>query len=92
MASEEEKELAGRASLQFVHDGDDRGSGLGLNGGLCHSLFRGARSGGHEDSRYCHIGPNSEPGCSLGITLTTLEEVQRIDVTIDGADEFDQEL
>jgi ribose 5-phosphate isomerase A len=29
---------------------------------------------------------------SLGITLTTLEEVQRIDVTIDGADEFDQEL
>jgi ribose 5-phosphate isomerase A len=28
----------------------------------------------------------------LGIPLTTLEEVQRIDVTIDGADEFDPEL
>jgi ribose 5-phosphate isomerase A len=29
---------------------------------------------------------------SLGIPLTTLDEVQRIDVTIDGADEFDPEL
>jgi ribose 5-phosphate isomerase A len=29
---------------------------------------------------------------SVGIPLTTLEEVQRIDVTIDGADEFDPEL
>ena len=28
----------------------------------------------------------------LGIPLTTLEEVQQIDVTIDGADEFDPEL
>jgi ribose 5-phosphate isomerase A len=29
---------------------------------------------------------------SVGVPLTTLEEVQRIDVTIDGADEFDPEL
>ena len=33
-----------------------------------------------------------ELAASLGIPLTTLDEVQQIDVTIDGADEVDPQL
>ena len=89
---ENEKEIAARASLGFVRDGDIVGLGSGttatyavrflaelLRSGL---MFRGI--------------PTSEQtralAESLGIPLITFDIANSIDVTIDGADEVDPQL
>jgi ribose 5-phosphate isomerase A len=92
MANDQEKELVGRASLQFVRDGDVVGLGSGSTAAyavrfLGERVRAGLKIKGIATSVQTH-----NLAASLGIPLTTLDEVQRIDVTIDGADEFDAEL
>ena len=87
-----EKEAAARASLRFVQRRQHRWPGNGLNCGLCREVPGRASPGGIEDSRHPNFGANQRPGRKLGIPLTTLDEFQQIDVTIDGADEFDPQL
>jgi ribose 5-phosphate isomerase A len=92
MASDQEKELAACASLQFVRDGTIVGLGSGSTATyairyLGERVRAGMKIRGIATSLQTH-----NLATSLGIPLTTLDEVQRIDVTIDGADEFDPEL
>ncbi|MCU1305434.1 MAG: Ribose 5-phosphate isomerase [Acidobacteriaceae bacterium] len=92
MADDQEKELAARASLEFVRDGDVVGLGTGSTAAYA-VRFLGERVRAGLKIRGIPTSVQTQNlAASLGIPLTTLEEVQQIDVTIDGADEFDPEL
>jgi len=92
MANDQEKEAAARASLRFVRDGQVVGLGTGSTAAcfiklLGEQVRKGLRIRGiptSERSRDLALG--------LGIPLTTLDQCQEIDVTVDGADEFDSQL
>ncbi|MGA9797394.1 MAG: ribose-5-phosphate isomerase RpiA [Terriglobales bacterium] len=92
MANDLEKEAAARASLRFVHDGDIVGLGTGSTAAyavrfLGEKVKAGLKIRGIPTSVH-----TQEAATSLGIPLTTLDEVQQIDVTIDGADEVGPQL
>lgn len=87
-----EKEVAARASLRFVHDGNIVGLGTGSTAAyavkfLGQQVRNGLKIRGIPTSVHTR-----DLAASLGIPLTTLDEFQQIDVTIDGADEFDPQL
>ncbi len=95
--SDLEKAAAARASLRFVHDGNIVGLGTGST--AAHAVrFLGERV--REGLKIRGIPTSVQTrdlATSVGIPLTTLDEVQHlglqpIDVTIDGADEFDKQL
>jgi ribose 5-phosphate isomerase A len=92
MANDPEKELAARASLQFVRDGDVVGLGSGSTAACAVRLLGERVRAGLKIRGIPTSVETRKLAASLGIPLTTLEEVQQIDVTIDGADEFDPEL
>ena len=89
MANDQEKEAAARASLRFVKDGQVVGLGTGSTAAyfiqlLGEQVKKGLRIRG--------IPLRTVRGSrllGLGIPLTTLDECQQIDVTVDGADEVD---
>jgi ribose 5-phosphate isomerase A len=92
MGPEQEQQLAADASLAYVSDGQIVGLGSGSTASRAiRALGEKVRAGlnirGIPTSRRSH-----EMALELGIPLTTLDEVQQIDVTIDGADEFDPQL
>jgi len=92
MANDLEKEAAARASLRFVRDGHVVGLGTGST-----AAFFIRRLGEQAKNGFRIRGiPTSvrsrELALSLKIPLTTLDECQEIDVTVDGADEVDPEL
>jgi ribose 5-phosphate isomerase A len=92
MANDLEKEAAARASLGFVKDGQVLGLGTGTTAAhfielLGEQVKHGLRVRGIPTS-----DRSREQATSLGIPLTTLDECQQIDVTVDGADEVDPEL
>jgi ribose 5-phosphate isomerase A len=92
MANDQEKETAARASLKFVRDGDVVGLGTGSTATYA-VRFLGERVRAGLKIRGIPTSIHTrELAASLGIPLTTLDEVQEIDVTIDGADEVDPEL
>jgi ribose 5-phosphate isomerase A len=87
-----EKEAAARASLRFVHDGAIVGLGSGSTATdvirlLGERVRAGLKIRGIPTSRQ-----TGELATALGIPLTTFAQIQEIDVTIDGADEFDPQL
>jgi ribose 5-phosphate isomerase A len=87
-----EKEAAARASLSFVHDGAIVGLGSGSTATdvirlLGERVRAGLKIRGIPTSRQ-----TGELATALGIPLTTFGQIQEIDVTIDGADEFDAQL
>jgi ribose 5-phosphate isomerase A len=90
--SDLEKEAAARASLRFVHDGQIVGLGTGSTAACAIRLLgeqvqRGLKIVGIPTSQR-----SKQLAENLGIALATLDDYQQIDVTIDGADEFDREL
>jgi ribose 5-phosphate isomerase A len=92
MANDAEKEEAARASLKYVRDGQVVGLGTGSTATIAIRLLGervrdGMRIRGIPSSIASH-----NLALQLGIPLTTFDEVQVIDVTIDGADEFDPAL
>jgi ribose 5-phosphate isomerase A len=92
MANDLEKEAAARASLRFIKDGQIVGLGTGSTAAyfirlLADEVKKGMRIRGIPTS--VHSG---ELASSLGIPITTLDEHQEIDVTVDGADEVDPRL
>jgi ribose 5-phosphate isomerase A len=92
MANDQEKEAAARASLRFVRDGDIVGLGTGSTA-VYAVRFLGERVQAGLKIRGIPTSIHTqELAASLGIPLTTLDEVQEIDVTIDGADECDPQL
>ena len=92
MANEQEKELAGRAAAQLVHDGDVVGLGTGST-----AYFAVVALGERVKAGLKMVGiPTSIATADLarkvGVPLTTLDDHPAIDITIDGADEIDPHL
>lgn len=92
MANEAEKELAGQAAAKLVRDGDIVGLGTGST-----AYFAVVAIGERVKAGLKIVGiPTSdateELARKLGIPLTTLDQHQIIDITIDGADEIDPQL
>jgi len=92
MANEAEKEAAARASLQYVQDGQVVGLGTGSTATIAIRLLAeqvraGLKIRGIPTSKASH-----DLAQQLGIPVITFEDAQEINVTIDGADEFDPQL
>lgn len=94
MASEieQEKEAAAGASLRFVRDGNIVGLGTGSTAAYAVRLLGERVRAGLKIRGIPTSIRTQELAASAGIPLTTLDECQQIDVTIDGADEFDPHL
>src|SRR6266404_8314373 len=92
MSNDQEKEAAARASLRFIREGQVLGLGTGSTA-ACFIRLLGEQV---KDGLRIRGIPTSvrsrDLAESLGIPLTTLDECQEIDVTVDGADEVDPEL
>jgi len=88
----QEKRLAAEKSLEYVHDGMCLGLGSGTTATIMLDLL-GNRI--RDGLQVCGI-PTSETGRRLaqeaGIPLVGLEDAPTIDLTIDGADEADDEM
>lgn len=89
---DQEKEAAAHASLQFVHDDQIVGLGTGSTASRAVRLLGAAVRAGLKIRGVPTSARTKELAESLGIPLLTLDEVQQIDVTIDGADEIDPQL
>lgn len=92
MAHDLEKDAAAHASLGFVRDGDLVGLGSGSTATFAIELLAehvraGLKVRGIPTSR-----ATAELANRLGIPLSNFDEIQEIDVTIDGADEVDPQL
>jgi len=92
MANDQEKEAAARASLRFVRDGQVVGLGTGSTAAYFIHLLGEAVKNGLRVRGIPTSVRSREQAASLGIPLTTLDECQEIDVTVDGADEVDADL
>lgn len=87
-----EKEAAARASLRFVKDGQVVGLGTGSTAAYFIQLLGEQVKNGLRIRGIPSSVRSREQAASLGIPLTTLDECQQIDVTVDGADEVDPQL
>jgi ribose 5-phosphate isomerase A len=92
MANDQEKEVAARASLRFVKDGQVVGLGTGSTAAYFIQLLGEQVKNGLRIRGIPSSVRSGEQAASLGIPLTTLDECQQIDVTVDGADEVDPQL
>src|SRR5579863_5613988 len=92
MANDQEKEVAARASLRFVQEGNIVGLGTGST--VAHAVrLLGERV--HAGLKIRGIPTSTQTrtlALAAGIPLTTLDDFQQLDVTIDGTDEFDPRL
>jgi len=92
MANDLEKEAAARASLSFVRDGNIVGLGTGSTAAFAVRMLGERVKAGLKIRGIPTSVQTRDLALSLGIPLTTLDEFQQIDVTIDGTDEFDPQL
>src|SRR5271156_4768434 len=92
MANDQEKEAAARASLRFVKDGQVVGVGTGSTAAYFIQLLGEQVKNGLKIRGIPTSDRSREQAAELGIPLTTLDECQQIDVTVDGADEVDPQL
>lgn len=88
----QEKRLAAEKSLKYVHDGMCLGLGSGTTAAIMLELLGGRIRDG---LRVCGV-PTSEVSKRLaqqaGIPLVSFKDAPTIDLTIDGADEVDEEM
>jgi ribose 5-phosphate isomerase A len=92
MANDQEKEAAARASLRFVKDGQIVGLGTGSTAAYFIQLLGEEVKNGLRIRGIPSSDRSRDQADGLGIPLTTLDECQTIDVTVDGADEVDPQL
>ena len=90
--NDQEKEAAARASLEFVKDGQVVGLGTGSTAAFFIKLLAERVKAGLRIRGIPTSVKSQELAASLGIPLTTLDEVQEIAVTVYGADEVDPQL
>jgi ribose 5-phosphate isomerase A len=89
---DQEKKLAGEASLKYVRDGQTLGLGTGSTAKFAiEALGQRVRDGLQVRGIPTSVR-SRDLARQLGIPLTNFDEVQEIAVTIDGADEFDPQL
>lgn len=87
-----EKEVAAREAVKYIKDGDIVGLGTGSTAyfaiiAVAELVKKGFKLKGVPTSEH-----TASLATSLGIELLDMDEVKYIDVTIDGADEFDDQL
>ncbi|HXZ39527.1 MAG TPA: ribose-5-phosphate isomerase RpiA, partial [Terriglobales bacterium] len=92
MAYDQEKQSAAQASLRFVRDGNVVGLGTGSTAAYAVRFLAARVHAGLKIRAIPTSSQTRDSAKAAGIPLTTLDEVQQIDVTIDGADEFDPQL
>ncbi len=92
MSHEAEKEAAARASIAFVRDGDVVGLGSGSTASYAVRFLAEQVQNGLKIRGIPTSVKTRNLAAGLGISLTTLDEFQQIDVTIDGADEVDPQM
>ncbi len=92
MANDQEKVLAARASMQFVEDGQVVGLGSGSTAAYAVQILGERVRGGLKIRGIPTSVQTQQLAEELRIPLLALNDVQEIDVTIDGADEIDPEL
>lgn len=90
--NDREKEAAARASLEFIKDGQVVGLGTGSTAAFFIKLLAERVKAGLRVRGIPTSVASQKLAGSLGIPLTTLDEVQEIAVTVDGADEVDPHL
>jgi len=89
---EQEKEAAAQASLRYVEDGQVVGIGTGTTAVHFIRLLGERVKQGLKIRGIPTSDRSREMAAGLGIPLTTFDECQSIDVTVDGADEVDPKL
>lgn len=89
---DDEKKLAGEASLRYVQNGQVVGLGTGSTAKFAIEALGAKVKAGLKIRGIPTSVRSRDLATQLGIPLTNFEEVQQIDVTIDGADEFDPKL
>ena len=92
MANDLEKEATAGASLRFIKDGQVVGLGTGSTAEYFIRMLGERVQSGLRIRGIPTSDRSRELAMSLRIPLTTLDECQEIDVTVDGADEFDPRL
>ncbi|MGO9649561.1 MAG: ribose-5-phosphate isomerase RpiA [Terriglobales bacterium] len=92
MANDHEKEAAARASLRFVQDGNIVGLGTGSTAAHAVRLLGERVRAGMKIRGIPTSTATRDLALTAGIPLTTLDDFQQLDVTIDGTDEFDPQL
>jgi ribose 5-phosphate isomerase A len=92
MGNDSEKEVAARASLKYVHDGQIVGLGSGSTATIAIRLLGERVRDGLKIRGIPTSIASRDLALKLAIPVVTFEEFQQIDVTIDGADEFDPQL
>jgi ribose 5-phosphate isomerase A len=92
MANDAEKQEAARASLKYVRDGQIVGLGSGSTATFAIRMLGERVREGMKIRGIPSSIASRDLATELGIPLITFEDAQQIDVTIDGADEFDPAL
>jgi len=92
MANDAEKQAAARASLKYVRDGQIVGLGSGSTATFAIRMLGERVREGMKIRGIPSSIATRDLATQLGIPLITFEDAQQIDVTIDGADEFDPTL
>jgi ribose 5-phosphate isomerase A len=92
MANDPEKEAAARASLKYVRDGQIVGLGTGSTANFAIRMLGDRVREGMEIRGIPSSIASRDLATQVGIPLITFDDAQQIDVTIDGADEFDPAL
>jgi ribose 5-phosphate isomerase A len=92
MANDLEKEAAARASLKYIKDGQVVGLGTGSTAACFIRLLGEEVKKGLQIRGIPTSVRSGEQAANLGIPLTTFDECQQIDVTVDGTDEVDPQL
>lgn len=87
-----EKELAALESLKYIKKGMKVGLGTGSTAAYMVKGLGKMVADGLEIVGVPSSDATEKLAMELGIPLTTLEEAKRLDVTIDGADEFDSKF
>ena len=92
MANDAEKQAAARASVKYVHDGQVVGLGTGSTANFAIRMLGGRVREGMKIRGIPSSIASRDLATQVGIPLITFDDAQQIDVTIDGADEFDPAL
>lgn len=86
------KHAAARRALEFVSDGMRLGLGTGTTASIFVELLAGRVQAGLQVTGVPTSEATASQARQLGIPLATLDEMPSLDLTVDGADEFDPEL
>ena len=92
MSNDQEKQAAARASLNFIQDGYVVGLGTGSTAAYFIQYLGDLVKAGLKVRGVPTSNHSQQLAESYGIPIVTLDQVQQIDVDIDGADEFDPQL